>query len=235
MRSFTRASLIAMAAPHIAFSQPQCRQALALGLDVSGSVDLQEYRLQLDGVAAALQSPKVVEKLLASKDTFIELSVYEWSGPGHQRLLQGWTAVTSREVITDIANTLRGVERIPVDPSTGLGRAMLYGADALAQRPDCWSHSLDLSGDGQSNSGIHPQDARIDPALDNVVVNALVVGANVPGRDLTAYFEAYVLHGIGSFTMQASNFKEFETAMIKKLLREMQGIVVSYAPPPADQ
>ena len=31
-----------------------CRQALALGLDVSGSVDEAEYQLQLQGLAAAL-------------------------------------------------------------------------------------------------------------------------------------------------------------------------------------
>ena len=31
-----------------------CRQALALGLDVSGSVDACEYRLQIDGLAQAL-------------------------------------------------------------------------------------------------------------------------------------------------------------------------------------
>ncbi|MCX8955594.1 DUF1194 domain-containing protein, partial [Ruegeria sp. NA] len=37
----------------------ECRQALALGLDVSGSVDSREYRLQLDGLASALTRPEV--------------------------------------------------------------------------------------------------------------------------------------------------------------------------------
>ena len=35
-----------------------CRQALALGLDVSGSVDAVEYRLQTAGLAAALMAPE---------------------------------------------------------------------------------------------------------------------------------------------------------------------------------
>lgn len=219
------------ALPQMAVSQSQCRQALALGLDVSASVDRYEYRLQLDGLAAALESPEVVEKLLASSETVIELSVFEWSGPSNQRVLQNWTALTSETVISDIASVLRQTERVPADPSTGLGRAMLFGAELLQQRPDCWSHSLDLSGDGQSNSGPRPQDVQEDLRLRNVVVNALVVGASVPGRDLTSYFEAYVLHGFGSFTMQAESFKEFETAMIKKLLREVQGVMVSNASP----
>ena len=231
MRIVWRVAVISLACtlPQLALSRTQCRQALALGLDVSGSVDSHEYRLQLDGLAAALESPEVIEKLLASSKTVINLSVYEWSGPGHQRILQDWTALTSRSVIADIADGLRQSTRIPADPSTGLGRAMLFGAELLSQRPDCWSHSLDLSGDGQSNSGPRPQDVRLDPLLKNVVVNALVIGASVPDRDLTSYFEAYVLHGIGSFTIQAVSFKEFEAAMIKKLLRETQGVMVSDA------
>ena len=39
----------------------ECRQALALGLDVSGSVDAREYRLQIGGVADYQNKP-VVDK-----------------------------------------------------------------------------------------------------------------------------------------------------------------------------
>ncbi|WP_424940346.1 DUF1194 domain-containing protein [Aliiroseovarius sp. S253] len=233
MRVLKRMAAIGLACvlPQLAQSEPQCRQALALGLDISGSVDSHEYRLQLDGLAAALQSPVVMERLLASSETIIELSIFEWSGPGNQRMLRDWTALTSETVISDIANGLRQTTRVPADPSTGLGRAMLFGAELLSQRPDCWSHSLDLSGDGQSNSGTRPQDVHQDPRLRNIVINALVVGASVPGKDLISYFEAYVLHGFGSFTMQADSFDEFEAAMIKKILRETQGVMVSEATP----
>lgn len=232
-----RTALLCLACllPQLAHSDPQCRQALALGLDVSASVDSHEYRLQLDGLAAALESAEVLEKLLASPDTVIELSVFEWSGPDNQRMLQGWTTLTSEAVISDIADGLRQVTRVPADPSTGLGRAMLFGADLLSQRPDCWSHSLDLSGDGQSNSGPRPQDVQEDQRLRNITVNALVIGASVPGRDLASYFEAYVLHGMGSFTLKADSFRDFEAAMIKKLLREVQGVMVSNASPRSDQ
>ncbi|WP_336247087.1 DUF1194 domain-containing protein [Octadecabacter dasysiphoniae] len=49
-------------------SAQNCRQALALGLDVSGSVDRREYRLQLDGLADALGHPDVVDALLSQMD-----------------------------------------------------------------------------------------------------------------------------------------------------------------------
>ena len=73
----------------------QCRQALALGMDVSGSVDSREYRLQLSGLAAALRHPEVVQLILSNPSTFVRIAIYEWSEPGHQRLLLGWTDVRS--------------------------------------------------------------------------------------------------------------------------------------------
>ena len=76
------------------FSRPAqaaaCRQALALGLDVSGSVDADEYRLQLDGLAAALASPEVVSALIADAASPVRITVYEWSGPNDQQVLVPW-------------------------------------------------------------------------------------------------------------------------------------------------
>ena len=46
-------------------AQADCRQALALGLDVSGSVDAQDYALQMQGLAAALEHPQVRAALLS--------------------------------------------------------------------------------------------------------------------------------------------------------------------------
>ena len=56
------AALIVLAFPGLA--QSSCRQALALGLDVSGSVDTFEYRLQIDGLAGALLRPEVQQAFL---------------------------------------------------------------------------------------------------------------------------------------------------------------------------
>jgi len=68
-----------------------CRQALALGLDVSGSVDRDEYRLQLDGLAAALGDPDVMDALLYQSDAPVRLAIYEWSDPTQDRIILGWT------------------------------------------------------------------------------------------------------------------------------------------------
>ena len=52
----------------------QCRMALAIGLDVSSSVDAAEHSAQLSGLSAALRDP-------------VALMVHEWSGRSHQSVL----------------------------------------------------------------------------------------------------------------------------------------------------
>ena len=64
-----------------------CRQALSMGLDVSGSVDDDEYRLQLDGVIAALNAQAVKDVLFMQPEAAIRLHVYEWSGPINQTIM----------------------------------------------------------------------------------------------------------------------------------------------------
>ena len=137
-----------------------CRQALALGLDVSGSVDSAEYALQVQGLAQALNNADVRAALLATPTVPVQLAIYEWSAPEYQRVLVGWTAITDSASLSKVTSALATVKRGEVPPATGLGQTMLFGAELLAQRPTCWKHTLDISGDGRNNSGTPPETAR---------------------------------------------------------------------------
>ena len=128
----------------------ECRQALALGVDVSGSVDSGEYDLQMGGLASALESEEVAALLLVAPELPVHLAVFEWSGPGGQRLILGWTAIDGPDALAEVAVALRGTVRVPLHPSTAIGEAMLFGARLLAQRPECPRWTLDLSGDGRA-------------------------------------------------------------------------------------
>ena len=83
-----------------------CRQALVLGLDVSGSVDAAEYQLQRGGLATALLSPAVTEVFLRQHAAPIDIAVFEWSGPSHQIVILPWTTVADRATLAALANTL---------------------------------------------------------------------------------------------------------------------------------
>lgn len=213
-----------------ALAQPQaqaCREALALGLDVSGSVDDAEYTLQVEGLARALDHPEVRAALFALPQAPVRLMVYEWSGPQDQRILAPWAEIDGPAALASFQAQLRGARRQPMDPSTAIGPALRFGAAALAEQPGCWRRVLDLSGDGQHNTGPHPGGV----AMGDVTVNGLVIGPGARVAALSAYFRAYVLRGPDAFTETALGFADFEAAMARKLLRELQILPVATLPP----
>jgi hypothetical protein len=221
-----------------ALAQQQCRQALALGLDVSGSVDAIEYRLQLDGLARALLRPEVQAAFLAFPDAPVRLYVYEWAGFSSQRQLLPWTPVASADDLARIAATLRGHPRIEAEPATAIGQAMLYGARALSRQAGCWKRTLDLSGDGKSNTGPRPRDLKGDPRIGDLTINGLVIGGmgtTVGDRrqaevgDIWAYYTVEVIRGPQAFVEVALGFQDFEEAMARKLLKELETLVVGDA------
>lgn len=218
----------------------QCRQALALGLDVSGSVDATEYRLQMDGVANALLDDAVADAFLMIPDAHVRLMVFEWSARLNQRQIVGWTEIQTRQDLASVAERLLSTRASPVEnPSTAIGAAMLYGVQELEAQAGCWQKTLDISGDGPANIGLHPQDIRPE-AIGQVVINGLVIGPDSPAninknrhnlKTLMEYYEAYVLRGFGAFGEPAADFNDFQRAMQRKLIRELQPPAVSYLEP----
>ncbi len=220
----------------------QCRQALALGLDVSGSVDSREYRLQLDGLAAALLRPEVQELILSNPAAPVRLAVFEWSETSFQRVLVDWTVLRSASDLQAIAQRLTATRRSSAPQGTAVGAAMQFGAGLLAAHPECWRRTLDLSGDGKHNIGPHPRLAKKALSGAGITINGLVIGADDPANgdkryvqigELSAYFNAWVILGSGAFVETALGFEAYEDAMARKLIRELGTLVLSQAGNPA--
>jgi len=240
----TRFALLALLAiPQGA--EAACRQALALGLDVSGSVDAREYRQQIGGLADALSDPRVEAALLAMPGHPVDLLVYEWSGPSDQAVILPWTTLSDSATLEAVTTQLRSTTRRDTTPGTALGTAMQLGSDLLAQRPACGKHTLDISGDGISNFGPRPRDVRRSLDHQSLTINALVIGADNPALgdsrqaeigSLSSYFRAEVILGPDAFVQTALGFDDYARAMAEKLLRELDGLVFSELtlPAPAD-
>ncbi len=229
-----RAALLVSVLLGAGSAQAACRQALALALDVSGSVDAREYRLQMDGLALALDAGTVREALMQFPQTPVKISVYEWSSPDDTTLLVPWTEVTSEAVLDGIIATLRGTVRVPRSPGTGLGSAMQHGV-ALLEQTDCTLRTLDISGDGKSNLGPRPRDVKRQISQSGVTINALVIGADAPATgdrrqaeiaELSSYFRADVIFGPDAFVETALSFDGYAEAMKRKLERELQTLVM---------
>ena len=113
---------------------------------------------------------------------------------------------------------------------------MRHGIERLAAQPECWQHTLDISGDGKSNTGPDPRPIRPLAVARGVTINALVIGADAPAAgdnrqteigELVAYFRANVIAGDGAFVETALGFEDYEAAMVRKLKRELSGLVLS--------
>ncbi len=229
-RALVAAAALALAA---GTAQGACRQALVLALDVSGSVDAAEYRLQVEGVAAALQDAEVRAALAAMPGAPVALAVIEWSGAGFQRVVLGWTLLEGAAV-DRAADTLRATRRARAPQATAIGAALRRGAALLAAGPVCWRHTIDVSGDGKNNDWPEPDTVREAGVLTGVTVNALVVADDTHAAELSAYFRAQVLHGPDAFVEVAAGYEDYARAMKRKLLRELATVAVGErALPPA--
>lgn len=235
-RTLALAAFIAWLDAAATAQEGPCRQALALGLDVSASVDAREYRLQLNGLAEALNAPPVRRALLQSPQAPVHILVYEWSGPSDQVVLADWTAIRSGADISVLQETLRQVRRREATPGTSLGPAMRFAAEKLQERRNCWRRTLDISGDGKANAGPRPADMRMELSAQGITVNALVIGADSPNfgdqrqieiGELSAYFATNVITGPDSFVQTALGYDAYAEAMTRKLERELQGQVIS--------
>lgn len=209
-----------------------CRQAIAIGLDVSASVDRAEYALQRNGMVAALLDPEVRAAILQMPEAPVWLTVYEWSNASAQRVLVPWAAMTDAATLDRFAATLSAAPGAAMPPGTAVGSAMVFGLMLLGQRSDCWTLTLDLAGDGRSNGGPFP--LTVDPVAggEPVTINALAIGLpEGPGAspgvaELSAYFRAEVIRGPGAFVEVALGHGDFAAAMTRKLLKELEGITV---------
>lgn len=209
-----------------------CRLALALALDVSSSVDAREYQLQTVGLAAALVAPEVAEAFLATPEQPVRLLVYEWSGWHQQLVRQDWVTVAGIDDLAAVSSRLAAQSRSFEQYPTALGMGLLFGARQLAGQTDCGERKLDVAGDGTNNDGAAPDVVRREaPSLfEGITINGLVIGADA--RVLGRYYREYVVQGPGAFVEITNDYDGFETAMRRKLLRELGVIEMSDAAEP---
>lgn len=220
--------LVALAALWLAAAPAaaqDCRIALSLGIDVSSSVDEEEYALQSGGLAAALRDPEVVAAFLAVPGQRVALQVFEWSGRRQQAVAVDWTWIDGADDLDAVAARIETRGRSFSRHATAIGNAMVFGAGALAQRADCYERVLDLSGDGETNDGLSPVTAKASPLFDAITVNGLVIG--VTRRILQRHYETFVIHGPGAFVEMAEDHADFSRAMRRKLIREVRPKAVS--------
>ena len=208
-------------------AQEHCRLALVLALDVSSSVDAEEYILQRDGLAAALDDPSIRGAILDG-DGHVSIAIYEWSGRRQSAMVSDWVALTDNTAIDGVIETLISAPRSHTRFPTAMGYALGYGATLLSRGPTCDRQVIDLSGDGENNDGFPPQLAYKNFPFTNVTVNGLAVLGG--SEDVLNYFHREVRFGFGAFVETSDGYQGYREAMTRKLFRELNDMILTARP-----
>lgn len=196
---------------------PACETALLLAIDVSGSIDPEEYLLQTSGLADALEDPEIAGALLAGK---VSLALMHWSGVGYQRLSLPWTPMLTAADVAGFASATRKIERPPNYTDTAIGDAIRFSIRQFAAVPRCQHKVIDISGDGEANSGFNLRKARAEAAAAGVTINAIAIEIDGFSTALSGYFRRFVITPDG-FVVTAKGLVDYPRAIQTKLQREV--------------
>lgn len=207
------AVLLCLAAPPAL----SCETALLLSIDVSGSIDGGEYRLQTEGLAAALSDPEVAEALVRGQ---VALSVVQWSGIDQQAVVLPWQRMLAPGAVTRFSRDAGALRRAFYGSDTAVGQALRFAAAQFAAVPDCRRRVIDVSGDGQENAGFTDSAARAEAMDAGIMINAIAIEEPGPAFPITTYYRRWIITPDG-FVVTARGLGDYAETLRLKLLREL--------------
>ena len=238
--------------PAIAQAQYEQRvdTALILAVDTSQSVNDERFRLQMDGIAAALEDQGVIDTILGGPRGAIVIQLTAWADASHQLL--PWSLVRSRAEALAVAARIRRLPRTGGEYTCMARMLRNLSETVLPNVPFAPLKTvIDISGDGIDNCESTEQlDAAKAEAVElGAVINGLPVivdkdqlvgeGAyRAPGAGLVLltppglgqrttldkWFEDHVIGGFGAFIIPAYGYRDFARAMRSKFVVEISGV-----------
>jgi hypothetical protein len=210
---------------------------LALAIDVSGSIDAEEARLQRDGYVRAFRDPEVLSAIAGGFTGRVAVLYFEFSAGGYNKIIADWTEVS------DEASAGAFADRLSASPIQTVQRTSISDAIAFAvPQFDINDFSgtrkvIDISGDGPNNAGLPLSVARERALSNGITINGLPIVNNRPGpfgrpppANLDLYYQDCVIGGRGAFMIVARGFDDFAEAIRRKLLLEISGMPAPPSP-----
>jgi hypothetical protein len=198
---------------------------LVLAVDISRSMDSEEFALQRAGYVAALRHPDFINAVRAGMHGRIAVTYFEWAGTVREETLVSWQVIDSAESADAFARML---ENRPVRSfrGTSISSALVFGAGLFDDNAfEGYRKVIDVSGDGPNNIGLPVIAARDAAVMDGITVNGLpiLIRPSPTVRELDRYYAECVIGGLGSFVLPIRDASEFATAIRRKLILEVSG------------
>ena len=209
--------------------RPAVDVALVLAVDVSGSIDAEEFKLQKEGIALALVDPAVQRAIRNGPHGRIAVAYVEWGSPGGAAPVLEWRIVRDETSAREVGAALLAAPRT-AQSYNAIGDAMVL-ATAMIRACPCRAGRavIDVSGDHRDMRSVGPAPlARDLAAREGVTVNALAIlqDASVGPSGKPLLVEAYereVIGGPGAFVAVAESRTDFGRAIRRKMALEISG------------
>jgi len=203
---------------------------LVLAIDISGSIDPDEAKLQRDGYVGALTSLAVLQAIRSGGNRRIAVAYFEWASYHHKRLVADWALVEDEASAHAFAAKLAEVP-IAIGQRTSISGAIEFAIPMFDDNGfEGARRVIDISGDGPNNDGPLITIAREAAIAKGITINGLPVINNRPNRfgfptspDLDLYYLGCVIGGSGAFVVVADDFASFAQAIRRKLIMEIAG------------
>jgi hypothetical protein len=202
--------------------------ALVLAVDVSGSVDDDRFKLQREGIAAALESDDFSAAIGGGVYQTVEIAVIEWAE--EQRVVP-WTVIHGHGELAALAGRVRRAGRSWVHTMTDPGGGIAAAERLLAAEPLVAGRQvIDVSGDGRQNTGeLSTSDARDAAVSHAITLNGLPITSG-DDPDVDGWYRANVIGGPGAFLVVANGYDAFAEAFRQKLTLEVAGLAPGRKP-----
>ncbi len=204
---------------------------LVLAIDVSGSVDPEEARLQRDGYVQAFLNEKVKRAIRGGPFGRIAVIYIEWAGDLHQQIIVNWSMLSDPASVEHFAGT---VAEAPITSAqwTSISGAIDYAVTLFDNNGyEGTRRVIDVSGDGENNRGRPAEMARDAAVARGITINGLPIlndrpnpWGGSPTSNLDSYYRNSVIGGPGAFMIPANDFTAFADAILGKLLLEISGL-----------
>jgi len=224
--------------------------ALIVAVDVSNSVDDARYKLQMEGIAQALEDPGVIQAIAGGAKGGILFSMITWADQAKVNL--PWTRISNAEEAKAAAKQVRALPRQGGE-FTCMSRMMRFVSDKIVPQIPAKAVKLvlDVSGDGRDNCNEQEpvENVRDELVSYGVTVNGLPIlegnegegegpggvptqsylppaaGEGENGKTpLEDWYRDHVKGGPGSFVLPANGYSDFGRAIRQKFVLEVSSL-----------
>ena len=203
---------------------------IVTGLDISYSIEPDDMRLEIEGMARAIRSPEVLAAIQGGRYGRIGFAVFAWHHDQFPMIVP-WAVIASEADAVAVARQIDARLRVNVEAEaraneafyigrlTNLSQAIDHAAEMILTAPYATDRAIvNIIGNGEDNVGEAAEAARERAMAMGGTVNGVVLGDD---PHLLDYYRRQVIGGPGAFVIATGEAATLVEALTRKFLHDI--------------